>query len=282
MKYQTKNTVRAGTAVKWFVALIVAFFQVYPLVYTCLSGLRTQAEFQTLPPYAFPRSLYLSNYQYVITESSIPLYFLNSLIIMMAVIILVLILSSMAAFAIAKMRFRMSHYLLVYFLLGLMIPMQVCLLPLYLVFSMLNLTDTYLGVITPQTAFGLPLSIYLFVSFYRFLPDDLLEAGVIDGCSARRLFISIVLPMSRNTLITLALMRAVFCWNDFIFPYTFTSSKRMQTITLGLQDFVGAYGYTDWGKTFATITMTILPTLLVYFFLGKYMVAGLSDGAVKG
>lgn len=267
---------------KTILIILLAIFFIYPIFYTAVSALRTLEEFSTLPPYAMPQSLYLDNYTYVIHESNIPLYFLNSFIITFFVVILVLVLSSMTAFAISKMRYRFKKPLLIYFLLGLMVPMHVCLLPLYLTFSSLKITNTYLGVIIPCVAFGLPLSIYLSVNFYRFLPNDILEAGIIDGCSTIRLFVQVVVPMSRNILITLAIMRAVFCWNDFIFPYTFTNSKSMQTVTLGLQDFVGAYGYTDWGKTFATITMTVLPTLLIYFFLGKYMVAGLSEGAVKG
>ena len=146
----------------------------------------------------------------------------------------------------------------------------------------MHLTNTYLGVIIPQTAFGLPLSIYLCVNFFRFLPNDILEAAIIDGCSPWRIFLRIVIPMSRNIILTLALLRTVFCWNDFIFSYTFLSSKRLQTITLGIQDFVGAYGYTDWGRTFATVSLTVVPILIVYFFLGKYMVSGLAEGSVKG
>ena len=208
--------------------------------------------------------------------------FLNSMIITFFVDIFVLVFSTTASFAIAKMKFKYNNFVLIYFLLGLMIPLQCCLLPLYLVFSDMHLTNTYLGVIIPQTAFGLPLSIYLCVNFFRFLPNDILEAAIIDGCSPWRIFLRIVIPMSRNIILTLALLRTVFCWNDFIFSYTFLSSKRLQTITLGIQDFVGAYGYTDWGRTFATVSLTVVPILIVYFFLGKYMVSGLAEGSVKG
>lgn len=263
-------------------AVLLASFQVYPIVYALLSGFKSPEDFQRNPPYSLPSSLNLDNYIFVLRESSIPLYFLNSLIIMVAVVISVLTLSSMAAFAITKMQFKFKNNLLIYFLLGLMIPIQVCLMPLYLLFTKLNWTDSFIGVIIPQVAFGLPLSIYLFVNFYRFLPDEVLDASIIDGCSALTMFTKIVIPMSRNIFLTLGMLRAVFVFNDFIFPYTFTKSKAMQTITLGLRDFVGAYGYTDWGRTFATITLTILPTFLIYFFLGKYMVAGLAEGSVKG
>lgn len=263
------------------ISLIIALLMVYPIIYSALSGLKTLREFQLYPSYALPKSFNLDNYRYVLAESDMPRYFINSIAIMAIVVIAVLWLSATAGFAIERMRFRGRRQMMVYFLIGLMIPMQVCLAPLYLTFSRLNWTDSFIGVIIPQVAFGLPLSIYLFANFYRFLPGDILEASVIDGCSAMQMFLRIVLPLSRNTVMTLAIMRAVFSWNDFIFAYTFTKSKRMQTVTLGLRDFVGAYGYTDWGRTFATITITILPTLLIYFLLGKYMVAGLTGGAIK-
>lgn len=264
------------------IALLLGLVTVYPFVYTVLSSFKTLEEFQTLPPYSLPRSLYLDNFREVLTKSNIPTYFFNSILITFFVDIFVLAFSTTASFAIAKMDFKYNKKVLTYFLLGLMIPIQCCLLPLYVLFSKMGLTNTYIGVIIPQTAFGLPLSIYLCVNFFKFMPDDVLEAAVIDSCGPWGVFFRIVIPMSRNIILTLTLLRTVFCWNDFIFSYTFLSSKRLQTITLGIQDFVGAYGYTDWGKTFTTISLTIFPVLLIYFFLGKYMVSGLADGSVKG
>lgn len=260
----------------------VAVLTVYPIIYTMVYGLKSMEEAISTPAYAFPKQLYWGNYKYILLESQFVRYFFNSIVITGTVVILVLIVSSMAAFVLAKMRVKGRHTLQMYFLLGLMIPMQVCLLPLYQVFAKLGITNNYLGVILPQVAFGIPLSIYLFVNFFRFFPDDIIDASVIEGCSIYKLFVYIVLPMSRNTIITLAMMRAVYSWNDFLFPYTFTRSRDLQTITLGLRDFVGAYGYTDWGRTFAAVSITILPMVIVYFFLGKYMVSGMSEGAVKG
>ena len=262
--------------------LLVAVFTIYPIFYTAVFGLKSLEEAQATPAYAFPQKIYWGNYLYILRESDFPRYFLNSVIITGAVVIIVLVITSMAAFALAKMKTRWKHQLQMYFLLGLMIPIQVCLLPLYQTFAKLNMTDQYIGVILPQVAFGIPLSIYLFVNFFRFFPDDIIEASIIEGCGIFRLFVVIVLPMSRNIILTLAMMRAVYSWNDFLFPYTFTRSRNLQTITLGLRDFVGAYGYTDWGRTFAAVTITLLPMICVYFCLGKYMVAGMSEGAVKG
>ena len=175
---------------KWGIVLILALIAIYPLIYTFISAFRTLEEFQTMPPYALPESLYLGNYIEVLTKSSIPLYFINSIVITFFVDIFVLIFATTASFAIAKMKFGFNNAVLTYFLLGLMIPLQCCLLPLYLVFSDLHLTNTYLGVIIPQTAFGLPLSIYLCVNFFRFLPNDILEAAIIDGSSPWRIISS--------------------------------------------------------------------------------------------
>lgn len=262
--------------------ILTAVPLIFPVIYTALSGFKSLEESRRNPAYALPEHFYLGNYLYVLKESDMPRYFLNSFLITGTVVVLVLILASMASFALAKMKIKHSRQILMYFLLGLMIPIQVCLLPLYQTFSRLHLTDSYLGVILPEAAFGIPLSVYLFMNFFRFFPDDVIESGVIEGCSTFILFIRIIIPMSRNTILTLAMMRAVYSWNDFLFPYTFTRSRSLQTITLGLRDFVGAYGYTDWGRTFASVTLTILPMFVVYFFLGKYMVSGMAEGAVKG
>ena len=273
---------RMLTAILYIFGILTATITIYPIIYTAVFGLKSPEEARVSPAYAFPEKLYWGNYLYILKESEFPRYFVNSVIITGTVVIVVLVVTSMAAFALAKMRVRGRHHLKMYFLLGLMIPMQVCLLPLYQTFAKLHITDKYIGVIIPQVAFGIPLSVYLFVNFFRFFPDDIIEASVIEGCGIFRLFSQIVLPMSRNIILTLAMMRAVYSWNDFLFPYTFTRSKDLQTITLGLRDFVGAYGYTDWGRTFAAVTVTILPMIIIYFFLGKYMVAGMSEGAVKG
>jgi len=116
----------------------------------------------------------------------------------------------------------------------------------------------------------------------NFLPDEVLEAAIIDGCGPVRSFVKMVIPLSLNSVITVATMQAVFCWNEYINAYTFTRSTNMKTITLGLNDYVGSMGLTDWGATFAAITVTVIPVFIFYFFSSKKMLAGMSAGAVKG
>lgn len=169
-----------------------------------------------------------------------------------------------------------------YFLLGLMIPYQVILIPLYITYAKFKLLDTYFSLILPQVAFGMPMAVQLFLAFFKDFEEDLIEAAVIDGSSIGRAFISIVAPICRNIIITIATLRAIFSWNEYIFSYTFISSKKMMTVVLGLNAFVGEEGLVDWGPTFAAIAVTVIPTLIVYMFLGKYMQSGLSEGSVKG
>lgn len=273
---------RFASVILYAIAVLLLIIMVYPLFYTTMSSFKTAEEFQTKAQYALPAGLYLGNIKYVLLESNIPKYFLNSVIILILVLVPTLLFGSMAAFAICKLNFKGRKLMLSYFLMGLMIPLQVCLIPLYLTFGKLHLTDSFVGVVLPQIAFNFPYTIYLFTNFFKFLPNEVIESGVIDGCSPFRMYSVIVVPMAKNIFLTLATMNGIFCWNEYVFAYTFTSSKNLQTVTLGLRDFVGMYGATDWGRTFTTITMTILPTFILYFFLSKYMLAGMTEGAVKG
>ena len=233
--------------IKWVIALILVVMQVYPFFYVFTSSFKSLDDFRQLPAYA-----------------------------------LLLLFALMAGFALSKIKFKGRKFVLNYFLLGLMLPMQVALIPLFTIFNKMGLINTYPAIILPQIAFSLSYSIQLFYSFSKFFPEEMLEAAIIDGCSPMGCFFKMVVPMSLNSIITVATMQAVFCWNEYINAYTFTRSTDMKTITLGLNDFVGSMGLTDWGGTFAAITVTVLPVFIFYFFSSKKMLAGMTAGAVKG
>lgn len=278
----SSRKVRPGSIVKWVIAIILVVLQVYPFFYVFTSSFKSLDDFRKLPAYALPSTLYLENYITVFTKSHMLTYFKNSIIVLIGVLIPLILFSLMAGFIISKVKFRGRKVLLNYFLLGLMLPMQVSLIPLFTIFNKMGLINTYAAIILPQIAFSLSYSIQLFYSFSKFLPEETLEAAIIDGCSPMGCFFKIVMPMSLNSVITVATMQAVFCWNEYINAYTFTRSTDMKTITLGLNDFVGSMGLTDWGATFAAITVTVLPVFIFYFLGSKRMLAGMSAGAVKG
>ena len=168
-----------------------------------------------------------------------------------------------------------------FFLLGMMIPVFACLIPMFQVYNFLGLRNTYLALIIPQIGFSLPICIYLYTGFMSFLPNALMEAAVIDGAGTGMVFWKIIIPMSKNTTITILTFNFVSIWNEFTYANTFISSSAMKTLPVGLNDFVGQYGRVEWGSTFAAITLAILPTLLIYFILNKHVMIGMTAGAVK-
>lgn len=277
-----KKKISAGSIVKWVLAILLVIIQVYPFLYVFTSSFKSLDDFRKLPAYALPSALNLENYITVFTKSHMPTYFKNSIIVLVGVLIPLLLIALMAGFALSKIKFKGKKLLLNYFLLGLMLPMQVALIPLFTIFNKLGLINTYAAIILPQIAFSLSYSIQLFYSFSKFFPEEMLEAAIIDGCSPMGCFFKMVMPMSLNSIITVATMQAVFCWNEYINAYTFTRSTDMKTVTLGLNDYVGSMGLTDWGATFAAITVTVIPVFIFYFLCSKKMLAGLTAGAVKG
>lgn len=279
--YKRTMTKRIKNVVVTILSFLVFLLFVYPLIYTIINSLKTYDDFTSSPQYALPAKIFFGNFVKVF-QSNFAQYFLNSVVIGVLVVAFTVILSATTAFAISEFRFRGKKITEMYFLLGLMIPYQVILIPLYLTYAKFKLLDTYFSLILPQVAFGMPMAVQLFLAFFKDFEEDLIEAAVIDGSSIGRAFISIVAPICRNIIITVATLRAIFSWNEYIFSYTFISSKKMMTVVLGLNAFVGEEGLIDWGPTFAAIAVTVIPTLIVYMFLGKYMQSGLSEGSVKG
>ena len=277
-----KKKIKFGTPIKWTLIILLVIAQVYPFVYVMISSFKSLDDFRQRPAYALPSSFYIGNYITVFTKSHMLTYFKNSIIVLIGVLVPLLLIALMAGFALSKIKFKGKKFLINYFLLGLMLPMQVALIPLFTIFNKLCLINTYAAIILLHIAFSLSYSIQLFYSFSKFFPEEILEAAIIDGCSPIGCFFKMVMPMSLNSVITVATMQAVFCWNEYINAYTFTRSTNMKTITLGLNDYVGSMGLTDWGATFAAITVTVLPVFIFYFFSSKKMLAGMSAGAVKG
>jgi raffinose/stachyose/melibiose transport system permease protein len=260
---------------------VLALIQIFPIVWIFLSSFKSPMEFIVNSAFALPRGLYLNNFITAWGNSRLPSYFLNSVIITSVSIVLIALLSSTAAFAIGMMKMKANNTLLTYFLAGVMIPIHVTLIPLFQIYNKLGLINTRIAIMLPCIGFAMPMAIYLFATFYKFVPKELLESSVIDGCSIYKVFTRIILPISKNTFITVLTLNLIFVWNDYIFALTFLSDSKRKTITLGLSDFIGAYGLVDWGATFAAIAISITPILIIYYLLNRGIIAGMTAGAVK-
>lgn len=276
------STRRRWTARRFVVVVTLAVLAILalvtfisPLVYTLLGSIAapTSGDDRGVFPYF--------GYYVKVFESGFAVYFVNSLAITVATVIATVLLSAMVAYPLSFFRFRSRGIIESLFTLGLMIPYQVVLLPLFLIYAKAGLLNSYWSVILPMVAFGMPFSVFLMLRFFRELDHGILEAAVIDGASAARIFWTIVLPLSRNVLITVATLRAIFAWNEYLFAYTFISSRDRLTLVLGLNDFIGAEGLVNWGPMFSAIAFSVLPALVAYIFLNRYMIAGLADGATK-
>ena len=269
-----------GTQTYLYASLIVvAGIVIVPLVMTALGGFKTLGELRG-NPFGLPATWMLSNYGDILVSQRYWLQMGNSLLIAGLTVFLTLLFASMAAFTFAHVKFFGSDFLLNYFLVGLMFPAATAILPLFIRIRDLGLLDTYWGVVLPQVAFGLGMSILLFRNYFKNLPNELFDAAFVDGCGYMGFFWHISLPLSRPIIATVGIISFVGSWNSYILPLIMLNSESKYPWPLGIMVYRGEFS-TDWQLILAFITLTILPTVIVFFAAQKHIIAGLTAGAVK-
>ena len=270
----------AGTRLYLYGSLFfVAAIVLVPLVTTALGGFKALGELR-VNPFGLPSDWVWSNYLDILFGDRYWRQMLNSLFIATMTVILTVIASAMAAFTFAHVKFFGANHLLNYFLIGLMFPAATAILPLFIRIRDLGLLDTYWGVILPQVAFGLGMSILLFRNYFRNLPEELFQAAFVDGCGYIRFFWYISLPLSRPIVATVSIITFVNSWNSYILPLIMLNSESKYPWPLGIMVYRGEFG-TEWQLVLAFITLTIMPTVIVFFLAQKHIIAGLTAGAVK-
>lgn len=271
---------RLPTKVYLYVSLtILAAIIVIPLLTTALGGFKTLGELRG-NPFGLPSEWQWANYGDILFSQRYWLQMGNSLLIAALTVFLTLAFSAMAAFTFAHVKFFGANFLLNYFLIGLMFPAATAILPLFIRIRDLGLLDTYWGVVLPQVAFGLGMSILLFRNFFRNLPSELFDAAFVDGAGYIRFFWRITLPLSRPIIATVGIISFVGSWNSYILPLIMLNSESKYPWPLGIMVYKGEFS-TDWQLILAFITLTILPTVIVFFAAQKHIIAGLTAGAVK-
>ncbi|QFU07762.1 L-arabinose transport system permease protein AraQ [Rhodobacteraceae bacterium THAF1] len=260
--------------------LIVASFVLAPLWATVMGGFKTNAEIRTAA-FAVPDAFNTEFYGAILSDPAFWRYLGNSMLISSAAVILTLIVGSAAAYVFAQIKFFGSNFLFSYLLLGLMFPFATAILPLFIKIRDIGLLDTYWAVILPQTAFGLSLAILLFRTFFAQLPKELFEAAYIDGCGYVRFFLKFTLPLSTPILATVGVFVFVQSWNNFLLPLVVLNSREVFTWPLGMMQYRGEF-VTQWNQTLAFVTLSLVPAVVFFLAAQKYIVAGLTGGAVKG
>lgn len=264
-----------------FFLIIVAFVQVYPLIWLAFFSLKDNSEIFSGDVAGFPKKLLWSNYTKALSDGNVMNYFGNSVLVTAASIILVLILSSMAAYAITRMNWKLSNATMTLILLGMMVPIHAALLPLFMVLKSLHLLNTYWSLIIPYVAFGIPMAVFILGSFFKGVPRELEESAVMDGCGVYRTYFSIILPLIRPAIATVSIFTFLSCWNELMFAVTFINDTRYQTLTVGMMSMVGTY-ITQWGIIGAGLMITTIPTVIIYLLLNKQVQQSMIAGAVKG
>lgn len=269
-----------GLLLQYLVGAFVALVVLIPILATILNGFKTNADL-LVNPFSLPETWQWGNYIGVLQSASFWRQLLNSTIVMVATAAGVVVLSSMAAFVFARMEFRGRELLFNFFTLGLLFPLAVAILTLYISLRQANLIDSLWGVILPQVAFGLPGNILILRGFFGSIPRELDEAASIDGCTPVGFFVRVLLPLMRPALAAVVVLTMVASWNSFFLPLLVLNSEQLYTLPLGIQQFQGQFG-TDWAKILAFISLALMPTIIFYLLAERQIVAGLTAGAVKG
>jgi multiple sugar transport system permease protein len=271
---------RAWRSVLLHIALVAgAIMALLPVIWMVAASLMPTGEATTLPPKFIPANPTIEHYRAVFTRLDMGRYLVNSTLVALLVTGTSLIINALAGYAFAKLRFRGRDVTFRVLTAGLMLPVQVVMLPLFLIFKQLGLINTYWGVIIPSMASIF--AIFLIRQYATAIPDDLLDAARIDGASEARIFRAVVLPVITPILATLAIWTFLTTWNDFMWPLIVLSDERRYTLPVALANLLGEH-VQDVELMMAGSVLTVVPVLVVFLSLQRYYIRGIMAGSVKG
>ena len=269
-----------GLLARYLVASLLALLVLVPLVMTIFGGLKSTGDLLS-NPIGWPDRLHWENFDGILQSASFWLQLRNSLFVMLINALGVVLLASMPAFIFARTPFPGREIVFNFFTLGLLFPLAVAILPLYISLRQLLLIDNHWGIILPQIAFGLPGTILILRGFFAGLPQEIEDAAYIDGCTTFGFFWHVALPLVRPALAAVFVLAMVGSWNAFFLPLLVLNKENLWTLPLGIMRFQNQWG-TDWARVLAFISLSMIPTIVFYFFAERHIVTGLTAGAVKG
>jgi raffinose/stachyose/melibiose transport system permease protein len=260
--------------------VLIALGCLYPLLFAALGSLKTSQEIFG-GPFNLPSSLRWENYPRAWETAHLGVYFLNTVLLTVSSMALSAVLCWFGAFVLARIRFRLSKFFYVFFIAGMMVPIQITIIPLAYVFGTLQLNDSYLMIILLFTAFNIPLSMLIMTGFLRDVPTELEEAAVIDGCSPAGVLFRVLTPISAPALASASIFNFIAAWNNLLIPLIFINKDSLKTIPIGLLSFVGMYN-ADYGGLMAAVVIAVFLPVVAYLLLQEKVERGLTDGAIKG
>ncbi|WP_270167314.1 carbohydrate ABC transporter permease [Paenibacillus sp. SYP-B4298] len=259
--------------------VLLSLVWLFPVLWTVLSSFKNNTELYSFPPAFLPEVFSLEHFVTAFEKGNFGTYFMNSTIVTVVSTLLLLLINTMAGFALAKYRFKGDTLFLIGFISTLMIPLEVIMIPIFKVISSLGLYNSLLGIIIPPAA--TPTGVFLVRQYLLSVPDDLLEAARIDGAGEWKIFWRVVLPIAKPIIAVLAIFSFMWRWDDFLWPLIVISDPSKYTLQLALSNFIGEYNV-DWGSLLAMSTITMIPVLVVFLIFQRHFVQGIATSGMKG
>lgn len=277
----TRRRLRVGRVVVPVSATVLVLVCLFPFAWMALSSIKLLSELYTIPPRWWPENPTLDNYRKVLFASSIPRYFLNSVVISVGATVLALMLAIFASYGFARFEFRGKSFWQSFVLVGQLLPTAAIIVPLFITLRVLGLINTWLGMILVYMIITLPLSVWMLTSYFKAIPAALEEAALIDGASRLDILFRITLPLSLPGISAVFIYAFITTWNEFIFALCFATDSSVKTLPIGLAEFSTEFN-TDWGAVMAASMVMTVPIALLFILFQKLFISGLTAGATKG
>lgn len=259
-------------------ACVMSVMMLAPIALVLINSFKTKGESSTMT-FALPKEFMFENYSMVISRGKLPQAFCNSMLYSVVSVTLIVLFASMASYVLARRRTKVSNAIYIYIVMGLTLSLNH--IALIKIMEALQLLDTRLGIIILYTALQIPFAVFLLYSFARGIPKELDEAAIVDGCSALTLFFRIIFPILKPAVISVAILNFLNTWNEFILPLYYLNDSQKWPMTNTVYSFYGQFS-SSWNLVCADIVLTSLPVIVIYVLGQKYIVDGMTAGAVKG
>ena len=277
----SKQVRRLLSGAIWHIVMIaVCLIVLIPIIMVVLGSFKTVNEFFA-KPYSLPESYDFFNYRKAWSEANIQTTLRNSILVTGLSVFISTILACLAAYGLARFRFNGRMGIRLLFVGGLVVPVQLIILPIFVILKDLGILGDIRSLIAVYSVFAIPLGVLVLSGFFGLLPKDLEDAARIDGASHLEIFWRIMLPLSRPALAAVVILNGVWIWNDFFLGFILINNRDAETMPVGIMSFRGTYS-TEWGLIFASVTISALPVVIAYLLLSRQFIAGLTAGSVKG
>ncbi len=267
----------------WSVVGVAIVWSLFPFYWMFSTSLKTDLGVYAIPPELFPSEVTMANFEKIfMRDSLIVQFFINSLATSLGTVLVTVFLATFAGYALSRLRFKFRYNILIGVLITQMFPMVVLLIPLYILYVKAHLLNTYAGLILAFTSFALPFGVWMIKGFIDSVPVEIEEAAMVDGCSRIRAMFKVVLPLATPGIVATGIFAFLDAWNNLLFPLTLVTELPMKTLPPGMILYFTGQLRTDWGGMMATSFLTTLPIVLIFVLVQRYLVEGLTAGAVKG